>query len=216
MRARVRLAAALLAFVIAFVVARPAAAAVQPDAGNAAAWATGLATLADPPGALAGFDHPARLFPAGPRRHAVGVARARPFGYDALARARLGAAGTRGALAGWLGLETFGPAGARRTRFGAGLAWRTARAGEADALAVGAAWHEARRGGGEGDAARSGALDAGVVLERRRSALALALRSLASGGAAVARADPDWTAEARLDVAPARLHLAARSWSTAR
>jgi hypothetical protein len=205
----VRLVAAFLVLVV--VGPRPAAAAVQPDAGNAAAWATGLATLADPPGGLAGFDQPARLFPAGTRRYAVGLARARPFGFDALARTRLGTAMTRGAVAGWLGLETFGPAGARRTRLGAGLAWRAVRAGDAGALAVGAAWHEARRdaaGDGERDTARSGALDAAVVLERRGSALALALRSLASGGSAVARADPDWTAEARLDVAPARFHLA--------
>ena len=206
MRARPRLAAALLLVpVLLAAAAASAAAAVQPDPGQAAAWASGLALLADPPGGLALFDQPARLYPDGTARHAFGVAQARPFGFDALARPRVGGVLVRGALGAALGLETFGPAGARRTRLGVAFAWRSVTPGRT--LAAGAAWHEARR---EAMTAgpRSGALDAGVVLGRGALAAALAVRSLASGGAPVARADPDWTAEVRLDVAPARLHAA--------
>lgn len=210
MRARPRLAAALLlvlAGLVSLAGARPVDGAVQPDPGQAAAWASGLSLLADAPGGLALFDQPGRLFPAGGARHGVDIARARPFGFEALARARIGGVIVRGALGGSLGLETFGPAGARRSRLGIALAWRSVT--PARTLAAGAAWHEARRDGlTPGAAARSGALDAGVVLERRAVAAGLAVRSLASGGAPVARADPDWTAEARLDVAPARLHMA--------
>ena len=182
-------------------------AAVQPDPGNAAAWASGLSLLADPAGGLALFDQPARLFPPGRARLSLGAARARPFGFDPLARVRAGVASARGAFGASLGIETFGPPGARRTRIGAALAWRDVT--PARTLSLGAAWHEARRAaGGTGAVLGSGALDAGVVLERRSWACALALRSLASGGAAVARADPDWTAEARLVASPAQLFAA--------
>jgi hypothetical protein len=199
--------AAALVLVFGVAATMRAAAAVQPDPGNAAAWAGGLALLADPPGGLALFDQPARLFPAGGARHAVGVARARPFGFEPLARARAGVATVHGALGAGLGFETFGPPGARRTRLALAVAWRAPAPDRT--LALGVAWHEARRDVGlPGARARSGALDAGVVLEGRSAAAALALRSLLSGGAAVARADPDWTAEARLDAIPARLFAA--------
>jgi hypothetical protein len=211
MRARGVFAIVLLAAHAA--TAPSARAAVQPDPGNAAAWASGLALLAEPPGGLALFDQPARIAAAAPARFALGLARARPFGFDALARHRLAGSARRGAFAAALGVETSGPREARRTRLGLALAWtRPPRAPEAASaraggLALGAAWHEARRVTPRGTAG-SGALDAGVVIERGRLAASLALRSLASGGAPIARADPDWTAEARLAAAPARLHVA--------
>jgi hypothetical protein len=179
---------------------------VQPDPGNAGAWASGLALLADPPGALGLFDHPARLAGAGASGFALGLARARPFGVEALARSRLAVAVRRGRFAAAAGVETFGPRAARRTRAGLALAW-SAPAAAGHALALGAAWHEARRATPRGRAG-SGALDAGGFARRGRLAASLALRSLATGGAPVARADPDWTAEASLEAAPARLHVA--------
>lgn len=201
---RARLAGLTLAALAAFTPA--ARAAVQPDPGNAAAWAGGLALLAESPGGLALFDHPARIAATAPRRIALGLAGARPFGFDALSRHRVAASARRGAFALALGVEAFGPPEARRTRAGVALAWSSAPA-PGQGLALGAAWHEARRTTPHGRAG-SGALDAGVVVERGRVAGSIALRSLASGGAPLARADPDWTAEARLDAAPARLHVA--------
>jgi hypothetical protein len=181
------------------------AAVVQPDPGNALARAAGLALLAEPPGALAVFDQPARLAPAGPARFSLAAARTRPFGFDALARTRLAAAYARGAAAIALGFEAYGPEGARRTRLVVGGAWRRRR-GEGE-LRVGAAWQEARIDGiAPAASARAGALDAGGSYARGALAVALAARALAGGGSPRVRPDPDWTLEARLDVGPARLH----------
>jgi len=185
-----------------------AVAAVQPDPGNAAARACGLALLADAPGPLTLFDQPARLAPAAPARFALAAARTQPFGLDALTRTRLAATVTRRTAAAALGLESYGPPGARRTRLVAGLAWRGAHAdGE---LALGAAWQEARVDGsgaeGAPGAVRAGALDAGATFERGAVTAAFAARTLASGGAVRAQPDPDWTLEARIELGVARLH----------
>lgn len=194
----------LVAFLVHAVLGgRPARAAVQPDPGNAAARAAGLALLAEAPGPLLVFDQPAAIAPGAPSRLAVAAARTRPFDLDALTRTRLAATYARGALAVALGLEAYGPPGARRTRLVAGAAWRRADAGRA--LALGAAWQEVRLEGGVGSA-RAGALDGGAMYARGALAAALALRALASGGAERARPDPDWTIEARLDLGIARLH----------
>ncbi len=183
-----------------------ASAAIQPDPGNAAARATGLALLADPPGPLAVFDQPARLAPAASAHVALAAARTQPFGLDALARTRVAATYAQGAGAVALGLETYGPEGARRTRLVVGGAWRRAQPGSA--LAFGVAWQEARIDGADAaaGAVRAGALDAGLTWARGAGAVAFAARALASGGAARARPDPDWTIEAAYDLGLARLH----------
>jgi len=183
--------------------ARAVLAAGQPDPGNAAARAAGLALLAEAPGPLLVFDQPAAIAPGAPARLAVAAARTRSFELDALTRTRLAATYARGSLAGALGLEAYGPPGARRTRLMAGAAWR--RADTARVLALGAAWQEVRLEGVAG-AARAGALDGGAMYARGALTAALALRALASGGAEHARPDPDWTVEARLDLGLARLH----------
>ena len=178
--------------------------AVQPDPGNALARASGLALLADPPGALAVFDQPARIAPGASARLSLAVARSQPFGFDALARTRIAGSYAHGAAAVALGLEAYGPAGARRTRLIVGAAAR--RAQDDGETRVGAAWQEARIDGGASTPARAGALDAGATHARGVATIAFAARALAAGGSPRARPDPDWTLEARLDLGLARLH----------
>jgi len=195
MRTAVRFSLPLLACLL---VVKPAGAAVQPDPGNAAARACGLALLADPAGPLAVFDQAARL---GSSHVAIASATMRPFGLDALTRTRLALAVRvpHGATLA-LGFETYGPETAQRTRLVAGLAVQR------DAFEVGAAWSEIRRERAAADAERAGALDAGLAWTRGALAGAFAARALASGGAPGARPDPDWTLEFRADVGPARIH----------
>ncbi len=201
MRARVEWVLVLLTLVAG---SGRAAAAIQPDPGNAAARATGLALLAEPVGPLAVFDQPARLAPAASARVALAAARTQPFGLDALARTRVAATYAPGAVAIALGLEAYGPEGARRTRLVLGAAWR--RVAPGSGLAFGAAWQEARIDVATGAAVRAGALDAGAAWTRGAITIAFAARALASGGAARARPDPDWTLEAAYDLGLARLH----------
>ncbi len=198
-----RLALPALALALALA-ARVASAGVVPDPGGAGAWATGAAPLADLPGALALFDQPGRIDPAGGRA-ALSVQRARLFELDALARVRAAFAIRRAPWSAALGFETFGPAEARRSRLVLGAA--LARAG----TWVGAGWSE-RRGPVFGGRGRGGSLDASAAARvpgtRGRALAQLSLRSLLGGGNPDVLADPDWTAEVAFDLGPARAHLA--------
>lgn len=181
-------------------------AAVTPDPGGAGAWGTGLSLLADLPGPLVGFDQPAGLagerapgerapgeggLSDGPPRLALAVARARLFELDALSRTRVALGVRASTWGGALGLESFGPREARRTRLIAACAMRL------EPVDLGASWSEWRTAAGpsaHGD--RAGALDLGL---RARGpgglAAGLALRGIASGGHVAARPDPDWSIE---------------------
>jgi len=183
--------------------ARPASPAIVPDPGGAGAWAVGIAPLADAPGPLALFDQPARVQPDAGARIALAAQKTRLFELDALARVRAALSVTRARSTLALGVETFGPAGARSSRvvLGAALARADTR--------FGAAWSE-RRGPVPGG--RAGALDA--ALAARLPGVGglvcaqLSARGLLGGGNPDAGADPDWTAEVALDLGPARAHLA--------
>jgi hypothetical protein len=193
---RALLALALLAL------PRAAAPAIVPDPGGAGAWAAGIAPLADAPGPLALFDQPARLDPGG-ARVALAAQRTRLFELDALTRVRAAVSVPRARWTFALGVETFGPLEARRSRVVLGAA--LARAG----TMMGAAWSE-RRGPVPGG--RAGALDAALAARlpgaRGRLRAQLSARGLLAGGDPAAAADPDWTAEVALDLGPARAHLA--------
>ena len=106
---------------------RPATPAIVPDPGGAGAWAAGIAPLADAPGPLALFDQPARLQPDGGARVALGFQRTRLFELDALTRVRAAVSVPRARWTFALGVETFGPVEARRSRVVLGAA--LARAG---------------------------------------------------------------------------------------
>ena len=183
--------------------ARPASPAIVPDPGGAGAWAVGAAPLADAPGPLALFDQPARVQADGGARVALAAQRTRLFELDALARVRAALALTRARWTVALGVETFGPEGARNSRvvLGAALARADAR--------LGAAWNE-RCGPVPGG--RAGALDAALAGHLPgaggRLRAQLSARGLLAGGDPAAAADPDWTAEVALDLGPARAHLA--------
>jgi hypothetical protein len=171
--------------------AASAHAGVTPDPGGAGAWAAGGALLADPAGPLVVFDAPARL------EGGIAVQRARLFELDALSRTRVAASFVRGAWAGGLGYESFGPAELRRTRAMLGLSYRDR---------FGIAWSERR---GSADEGRGGALD---LAARARFARAFEVqasaRGVLAGGDPRVAADPDWTIETAFDLGPARAHLA--------
>jgi len=176
--------------------AGPSFAGVVPDPGGAGAWAAGGALLADPAGPLTLFDAPARL--SGARFQAF-AQRARLFELDELARTRVALGGARGAWAGAVGYESFGPSELRRTRAMVGLALTRPEG------AVGLAWNERRGAGSEG---RAGALDLAACARVHRLTFQLSARGVLSGGDPAVQADPDWTIEGAGSIGPARAHLA--------
>lgn len=184
--------------------ASPALAAITPDPGGAGAWGAGLSLLADRAGPLLAFDQAAHQFAPGPEgaRHIawnLAASHARLFELDAFGRTRVAFGARAQNWCAAVGIESFGPVESRRVRFVAAGARRLS------AFDCGAAWSEWRAPGGS----RAGSLDLALATRAPRGVrAAIALRSLAAGGAPGARSDPDWTAEAAWGRAPSSVFLA--------